>query len=489
MRSLTEFTLYTYRGYIAERAHRLIADYVMQVVEGTITRLMVWAPPQIGKSELISVRLPAYWLGRYPDTNVILTSYAASLAENKSRQARDLVDSAQYRAVFPQVSANKRSRAVNAWSLDDQRGGMIAAGVGGPITGHGAMLGIIDDPVENWEQAQSATYREKTWEWYRSTFRTRLQEGGRIVFIMTRWSDDDLAGRVLRDGAEDWTVIRLPAIAETQEERDENNRYLGLPVGQPDPLGRAAGEPLAPARFSLETLQATRTAVGGRVWSAEYQGVPRDPEGNLFKRQWFEIIEVAPGQAQRVRYWDKAGTEGGGAFTAGVLLGKTKEGLYFIEDVVRGQWSAWEREKVIRQTAVLDAAQYGQHVPVWLEQDGGSGGKESAENTIRHLAGFVVRAEQVTGSKRTRAEPFRAQCEALNVKLVRAAWNGPYLEELISFPSSKYKDQVDASSGAFNKLAGMIATEAPWPVVEEHTFSEEARQMSGGRERWVPRIV
>ena len=331
----------------------------------------------------------------------------------------------------------------------------MAAGVGGPITGHGARLGIIDDPFENWEQAQSPTIRDKVWEWWRTTFRTRIWEDGAIVLIMTRWHEDDLAGRLLREQADRWAVLRLPALAETQEERDENDRRLGLPTGRLDPLGRRPGEPLCPKRFSLEALEEIRRDVGPLAWAAEYQGVPRAPEGNRFKRHWFPIVDAAPVQARRVRYWDKAGTAGGGAYTAGVLMAEA-EGIYYIEDVVRGQWSAGQREQVIRQTAELDRQKYGNTVQIWIEQEPGSGGKESAENTIRNLAGFPVFADRVTGDKDIRLEPFAAQAEAGNVRLVRGPWNGVYIEELCAIPNGPYRDQADATAGAFNRLTSAV---------------------------------
>ncbi len=150
-----------------------------------------------------------------------------------------------------------------------------------------------------------------------------------------------------------------------------------------------------------------------------------------------------------MRYWDKAATEGGGARSAGVLIARTEAGLYFIEDVVCGQWSALRRETIMRQVAERD----GRAVAIYLEQEPGSGGKESAEASVRNLAGFSVHADRVTGDKCERARPLAAQCEAGNVRLVRGAWNQRYLEELCSFPLGSFCDQVDASSGAFNKLA------------------------------------
>lgn len=450
--TLEAFTTFTFPRYVAEAAHALIGSALDAVVSGEIQRLMIFAPPQNGKSELASVRLPAYWLGRRPEDPVILSSYAASLAENKSRQARQIVEGTEFRRLFPGLTTRRDSRAVDHWELDGHKGGMLAVGVGGPITGHGARLGIIDDPVENWEQAQSQTIRDKTWEWYRTTFRTRIWENGAIVLIMTRWHEDDLAGRLLAEQGDEWTVLRLPAIAETQADRDSNNERLGLAQGRPDPLGRKPGEPLCPKRFSLAALELLRRDVGSLAWFGQYQGVPRAPEGNRFKRDWFKIVdEGPPPSAPRVRYWDRAATEGDGDFTVGLRMAKDK-GVYFIEDVVGGQWSSGRRDEMMKQTAEADRKKFGNRVKIWLEQEPGSSGKDSAQAAIQMLAGYPVHAETATGSKEVRAEPFAAQAEAGNVKVVRGRWNAEYVEELTTFPNGAFDDQVDGSSGAFNKL-------------------------------------
>jgi predicted phage terminase large subunit-like protein len=176
----------------------------------------------------------------------------------------------------------------------------------------------------------------------------------------------------------------------------------------------------------------------------------RASAGKVFNRAWFRIVDASPRRATRVRYWDKAGTEGGGKRTAGVRLAWADDGLIYIEDVSTGQWKSGSREKVIRQTAELD----GLGVTVWVEQEPGSGGKESAENTIANLAGYTIRADKVTGDKITRAGPLAAQAEVGNVVLVRGAWNELFLSEAQAYEKeAPFKDQIDAAAGAFNKLA------------------------------------
>jgi len=402
-------------------------DFVRQRLEaierGELNRLMIYLPPRHGKSELATVRYPVWRMQRDPSLSVIVGAYNVTLAQLFSRKSRAIAG--RYLAL------GDERKTADEW--ETEQGGIFrAAGVGSGVTGRGARLIVIDDPVKSREEANSPAYRERVWNWYRDDLYTRLEPGGAIILIMTRWHEDDLAGRILasEDGP-NWTVVSLPALAEDD-----------------DPLGRQPGAALWPARFDEVDLERIRTVLGTRSFTALYQQRPTALEGGLFKRAWFDIVPAVPAQARRVRYWDKAGTDADGDYTAGALIAMDGDGLYYVADVVRGQWSALERERIIRQTAELD----GHDVPIWVEQEPGSGGKESAEATIRALAGWSVRAERVTGDKLTRAQPFAAQCEARNVKLVRADWNAAFLDELTMFPNGRHDDQVDASSGAFAKL-------------------------------------
>ena len=416
--------------------NRQLADLLEQVAAGDITRLMVFMPPRHGKSELVSRLFSAYYLYRHPQKWVGVNSYAAELAYTFSRNARD-----NYTRAGGQIKAD--AGAVKHWETG-QGGGLWAAGVGGPITGKGFHLGIIDDPLKNAEESASLTIRAKQKDWYDSTFYTREEPDGAIVVIQTRWHEDDLSGYLLEkenEEPESWTVIHFEAIKELE------------PIGYPASCTvindtRQPGEPLAPARYPLLKLEKISRRIGSYFWGALYQQRPKPREGNMFKRFWFDTVEAVPPGARFIRYWDKAGTTGGGAETAGVLVAE-REGVFYIADAIHGQWAAAEREKVIKHTAQVD----GVRVSVWIEQEPGSGGKESAEATIKNLTGFTVRADRPTGAKELRAEPLAAQAEAGNVKIVKGEWNYYYLEQLTAFPNGKYKDLVDATSGAFNKLA------------------------------------
>jgi hypothetical protein len=408
-----------------------IRQALTPVESGQCKRLMIFVPPRHCKSEMVTVRFSAYMLEKDPSTPIIIGAYDYTLATKFNRKARRI-------ARQQGIALDQERQAVDDW-LTIVGGGIRAAGVGGGITGHGGKLIIIDDPIKSREEANSLTYRERTWNWYRDDLYTRLEPGGIIVLIMTRWHEDDLAGRILasEDGP-NWTVIRLPSLAETQEERDEYSERIGRPTGEPDPIGRDPGQPLNPERFPNEEVEHTRQVMGNSFY-ALHQQRPAAAEGDMFKRAWFDIVPVVPKPTRiciRLRYWDKAGTKDAGAFTAGLML-EYVDGTFFISGLIMGQRASAEREKVIQQTAHADAAKYGRfqelddrrrimqdpgHV-IAVEQEPGSGGKESAENTITSLPGFIVYADRPTGDKVLRAEPVASQAEIGNIKLVRAAWN------------------------------------------------------------------
>jgi len=402
-----------------------------KVTTGEIDRLILTMPPRHGKSEMVTVRYPAWVLEQDTDKRVIVGSYNQTLANKFSRKTRNIVRQ--------RVALSKERTAADDWEIENG-GGYRAVGVGAGVTGMGADLIIIDDPVKNRQEANSQAYRDRVWDWYKDDLYTRLEPGGAIILIMTRWHEDDLAGRLLTsEDAGAWHIVNLPALAEDD-----------------DPLGRGPGQALCPERYDESALARLKTVLGNSFY-ALYQQRPTAPDGEFFRRQWFEIVAAAPADCKWVRYWDKASTKGDGDYTVGALVGRSQDGLFYVTDIVRGQWEAGEREKIIRQTAEIDRTKHG-HVKIWHEQEAGGGGKDSAAATTRNLSGFVVESERATGDKATRAEPMAAQAFAGNVKMVRGAWNAGYLSELTTFPNGSHDDQVDASSGAFNKLAVHVSS-------------------------------
>jgi len=512
-RHLVAFSEYVSPWYHGYRHHNLVGEYLEQVAlyirtrgkEG-IGRLMIFMPPRHGKTEQCSRQFPAWLLGQMPDTRIILTSYNGDRANSNSRAARDLVLDERFAAVFGQRSSveapvrmSEDSRSVTAWDLaTPHRGGVVSAGVGGGITGTGAHLLVVDDPLRGREEAESASQRERSWDWWTSTAYTRLEDGGAVVIIMTRWHPDDLAGRLLQAMASDpeadqYVVVNLPAIWEVPKNlgTDANNEIASLQdttqsqarntltstgdknvnpffedyhrdmllngvwTDDADQLDRNGGEALWPEKYSVADLGRIQINVGVHDWLSLYQQSPVQREGAMFKPEWFDVVDQAPDNVvSRVRYWDKAGTDDGGDYTAGVLVGRAPNGHYFIEDVVREQLSSFKRNQKMKTILDGDLLRVGPTVKQYHEVENGAAGKEAARNTVKELEGRAIIADPVGNkSKEVRASALATACEAKLVHLVKGVWTKAFIEELMMFPKGNHDDQVDAAAGAYNKIA------------------------------------
>ena len=447
----------TFRDFIGRVSNRyqwyrhcaVLADILQQVADGKIKRLLVFTPPRHGKSETISRLFTAYFLHRYPDRWVGLSSYSADLANTLSRNARD-----NYRLAGNTIKAD--AAGVQHWETG-QGGGLWACGAGGPATGKGAHLLVVDDPIKNAEEAASEVIRAKLQDWWNSTWYTREEPwsdtdpNGAMILVQTRWHEDDLAGWLLseeKDAEEEedrerWHILNMPAIAEDPEP-DQFPKSCTLA-----PDWRKTGEALCPERRPIEKLQKIAARIGGYFFDSLFQQRPTAREGEFFKVSKLETIEAAPANLTLCRGWDLASTEGGGAYTSGVLIGTDAKGIWYVLDVVRDQWSTDDVETQLISTARSD----GVNVSIHLPQDPGQAGKKQATSLVRMLAGFGVKTEPASGSKETRAFAFSAQVNVGNVKIVKGAWNKAFIEELRQFPRGKYQDQVDSASDAFNELA------------------------------------
>lgn len=403
---------------------------------------MIFAPPRHGKSELLSRLFSAYYLSLFPERWVGINSYAADLAYTLSRSSRE-----NYLANGNTVKDD--AAAVKHWETNEG-GGLWAAGVGGPITGKGFHLGIIDDPIKNAEEAASETVNQNQQAWYSSTFYTREEPDAAIVIMMTRWNERDLCGWLLdqenEEEPEHWHVVSLEAVKETDLPKLPDTCTLELD-------DREVGEPLCPERYSLEKLKKIAKRIGSYFWNALYRQRPAPKEGGMFKLSALPIVKIAPAVgAKRIRYWDLGGSDSTKAdYTVGCLMSCTPEGFFDIEDVRRGQWSPKERNEQIRTTAEKDTEKY-PDIVTWIEKVPGLA-VEVINNLIKYLAGYHVRTEMAKADKTTRADPLSSQCDAGNVRLLEGTWNAPFRNELTSFPNGANDDQVDAASGAFSKLA------------------------------------
>lgn len=265
-RRLLDFTTFNFPEYKVNWHHRVIAEKLDAVERGDIKRIIFVLPPRHGKSEEVSVQFPAYAIGKNKDRNIIEASYSGDLATDFGRQVRNIIASDNYKKIFPDVTLAEDSQAKGKWNTNG-RGAYNAVGVGGATTGKGADILIIDDPIKNRQDAESAVIRESNWQWYTSTARTRLSPDGAIIIVMTRWHDDDLVGRILRsENAHLWEVVHFPAIATEDEEF------------------RKKGEALWADHFTLEKLEETKRDIGTYDWSSLYQGNPIDSESQEFRK-------------------------------------------------------------------------------------------------------------------------------------------------------------------------------------------------------------
>lgn len=423
-----------------------ICDHLEAVVRGEIKDLLINVPPGTMKSLACCVFFPTWvWISN-PSARFLFASYGQDLATRDSVKCRAIIESEWYQSrwgdrvkiVSDQNQKTKFDTVARGWRM--------ATSVGGRATGEHPDFVIVDDP-HTAAQAESDTMRQAALDWWDSTISTRgRSRGARRVVIMQRLHEDDLTGHLLQ--ADGWERICIPM-------RYEAGRMEDTSIGWNDPRSEA-GDLMWPEMFDDASVKKMEADLRPHRASGQLQQRPSAPQGEFFRREWFRLaseedlpddLEVS---GRAVRYWDKAGTEGGGDFTAGVLIVE-HDGTWYVMDVARGRWSAGRRNGVMRSVSEDDAKRFADY-SVWVEQEPGSGGKESAEYTVRDLSGFNVRKERVTGSKSTRAAPWSAQLDAGNVRVLRASWTRAFIDEHAAFPNGRNDDQVDAAAGAFAKL-------------------------------------
>jgi len=417
-----------------------LTEHLEAVTSGDITRLLINIPPGTMKSMLVSVLWPAWEWGPkdMPSMRYVGASHEQSLSIRDNLKMRRLVESEWYQERWPTPLTRDQNAKIK---FENQKTGFRQACAVQSMTGNRGDRVIWDDP-HSVEAALSPAYRETALRVFTETLPTRLNNPDKsaIIIVMQRLHEEDVSGHIIANDL-GYEHLMLPMEFEPE-------RRCTTSIGFIDPRTED-GELLFPGRFPREVVERDKKVMGTMATAGQFQQRPAPRTGGFFKWEALEVVKASPVIKHAIRYWDKAGTKDAGCYTAGVKMGIGDDGLWYVLDSVRGQWAAAEREKVIKQTAETD----GRKVKVWIEQEPGSGGKESAESTIRNLAGFTCRAENPTGDKAVRAEPYSVQVEAGNVKVLCGEWNAEFIDEHKNFPNGKYKDQIDASSGAFNRLA------------------------------------
>ncbi len=432
---------------------RAICAHLAAVTEGRIEQLLINVPPGTSKSIITCVMWPAWVWATKPGKRFMFSSYSESLSIRDSIRTRDLIASQWYQDKWKvEFKTDAKER------FDNTRGGWrIVGSITGKGIGEHPDYNVADDP-HNVLQAESDADRQNVTRWFEGVFciRGEVRDVKRVL-IMQRLHTLDCSGVALEKGR--WEHLCLPMKYEPDHPH-ATTRERPTCSGFFDPRTED-GELLWPALYTPDKVANIEVNLGAYVAAGQLQQRPAPRGGGMFKREWFRVLPESPHVVRRVAYLDKAGTKDGtGAESAIVLLGEYRDETAVLQAMKRkfvvlacihGRWEAAEREAVVLQTAHAWHAQFGYN-EWWLEQEPGSGGKESAQGTVGNMDGFTVYFETVTGDKKTRAEPVASAASVGKVALLAADWNTYLLDELEVFPMGRLKDCVDALSGAYNKL-------------------------------------
>lgn len=449
--------LYSDPKYRAPPHLQKLNKCLLKLSRGDIKRLMVFMPPRHGKSELCSKYFPAWYLGTHPDDRVILASYGADFAAIWGSKVRDLLRDSE--GLFG-VSVDINSGARNRWDIQGCKGGMYTAGVGGSLTGKGAEVLIIDDPVKNAEQANSPTYRERAKEWYRSTAYTRLTSSGKVIFIQTRWHEDDLGGWLLNNNNDDWTVLSFPAIAEEE-----------------DVLGRVSGDALWPGLWPLKSLKERESVLGEYWFSALYQQRPQPAEGGILKRQWLKYHDNINRNFKGIYTgWDLAiSTKETADYTASCTIGVDYNNDIYVLDWTRDRLLFPEQLKMVNRM-------YDRWNPLVIGVES-TAYQAALPQAILAKRLLPIRNVKPVRDKVTRITGTFTAFEQGKVFLPPDhPLLGDFESEFVTFPSARHDDLLDATEIA---LSLARAGENPYSVSElSYTFSGKNRGYKGNNWRF-----
>lgn len=407
--------------------HRCIVDKLEAVERGEIDRVMIFMPPRHGKSFLGTQVFAAWFLGRHPDRSIITACYGQELADDFGRQVRNLVSDPLHHAIFPEFRLADDSNSMRRFGTT-AGGSYYAVGRGGPITGRGAHLLLIDDPLKDAEEARSEVIRRALHEWFSSVAYTRLQPGGAVVLISTRWHEDDLAGRLIREDPKGWDILCLPAIAEVDD---------GF---------RRAGDALWPEKFPIMVLEEKRAVIGGAAFESLYQQRPAAAEGVIFKREWWRYFRDPPAFRRIVHSWDTAFKSGAeNDFSVCTIWGVAGNGHYYLLWLWRGKVEFPDLKR-----RMISLAEQWKPIQILVED------KASGQSLIQELGyatALPIIPIKVDKDKRARAEAITPLIEAGVVFLPESApWLQDFVDELAAFPNGVHDDAVDSTTQALNYL-------------------------------------
>jgi predicted phage terminase large subunit-like protein len=442
-RSFIDFIRAVKPDYIFNWHHEELISALQRLGDREITRLLVQMPPRHGKSELVSRLFPAWILGRNQDEQIIAASYSADLSGAMNRDCQKIITSEVFKEIFPTLRAGDRSARGSVmtsarFDMIGAKGYYVSAGVGGGITGVGATVAIIDDPVKNAEEADSPTRREKTWQWYTTTFKTRFEPGAIEIICQTRWHEDDLTGRVLKQiserGGGKTEVVCFPALCDGPE------------------YDRVLGEPLWNDKYDRAALLDIKSDVGSRSWNALYQQKPSPDEGNMLKKKWFSWYNPRDLDITQHRvnfYFDTAYTKDEKndpcAGLAYVKIGAD----YYIIDCQSKHLEFTEQIKFVQSFTRFNGYTWQSIIRIEPKATG----KSVVQVTKKATSLNIKEAISPKDSKVSRVRSIEPTVEAGRVFLpLGMAWTADFLDECATFPNATHDDRVDC-------LTGMILNE------------------------------
>nr|DAK84028.1 MAG TPA: Large Terminase [Caudoviricetes sp.] len=439
---LAIFLNYTMPSYQRQWFHTLIADKCQALLEGKIQKLMIFVPPQHGKSEIVSRRFPAWAFGRDPSLKIVECSYSSTLAESFSRSIQLTMDSKEYQELFPDTQIPKRGGGGLKRDVDYfdtlSRGFYKAVGVTGSLTGTPADIAIIDDPVKDKIEAYSDTYRQRVWDWYTDVLSTRLHNGSKQLLIMTRWHEDDLAGKILKKEPGEWEVLSIPAIKEDEPSPE-------------DP--RKPGEALWEERHSLERLRAMERK-SLRTFTALYQQHPSVAGGTIWKRDWFRKISVPEFLGIKNKdviihfFVDTAYTKNTGNDPSGQIAACRIGNYMYITDAISVYKNFPELIRWIPEYEKAHGYTKSSTIRIEPKANGISVVDQLQDQTDLN----VVKTPSPVDSKEVRAQANSAKIECGRVFLVEGEWNENYLEQVTKFPAVAHDEWVDVTNYAIDYL-------------------------------------
>ena len=443
-KSLSKFITFNKVDYDMQWFQKLICDKLDALLDGTLgkKKLMIFVPPQHGKSEISSRQFPAYVLGKNPKTKIALCSYSSDLASGFNRNIQQIIDTEDYESIFPDTRLNSSnvstdvSRGVlrnsNIFEIVKHRGFLKSVGVGGGLTGTPVDLGIIDDPFKDRQEARSQTMRDKVWSWYEDVFSSRLHNDSIQLLLFTRWHEDDIAGRLLEREADEWEVVAIPCLKEETSPLKE-----AVEINDP----RQVDEALWEQKHSAKRIKKIRQ-FSPITFNSLYQQRPTAQEGNMMKIDWFEtVVNFNPNNYKFEIYVDGAYTNKTNNDPTAILHIAYNKNEIIIINSTTVRMELFELLEYFPKYCEVQGFDK-RRGKVWIEPKA-SGKSLRSMFQKNGFNAIEIPNKQVSAGKISRVEDSAPSIQGGKVKVVKGAWNNSFFEEVAGFPNAKHDDQVD----------------------------------------------